>query len=519
MRPFNTVLLLSFIFSACTAPPTFIRTSTEPIGTSIHVNTATLDELNCEPGWPTSPAEIVMLMTGCSGAPNGSCSWLEANAAAQANRAVDTCPAGVPPAMGQDAIYLDVAPNIGRQFNISESVSILGDVNAPTSLTLGGRSRLYFGNGNAPHLELSGVRCTGGCPHGGNCLADAPGDVAQGGCVYMLVPGWIDVHDSMIDHNTARTGGGIDLCTTTPGMITFDNVTVEDNIGYAGGGAGIEMHGPNSATITDSFFRRNHARGSDQTSGGAIKLNGGTMTVTNTIIEDNVSEMGIGGGVAVGGPGSSAINQNAIVLTMIGGALRRNIANGNGGDAWVQAGSDGVSVANNYCPTGGCLLVLRDVEVTDGTADSPTSWPPGNGGLLATNNSGAHPGTIRLEGSTTLSGGVDLTAPSYPQTYGLIDDQRSMSVCGNSIVEPGEQCDGGACCAPTCQFRPDGYSCSDGNACNGTETCMTGACSGIIPACGNGVLETACGEECDDGNTTPHDGCRADCSTEVCTCE
>ena len=113
--------------------------------------------------------------------------------------------------------------------------------------------------------------------------------------------------------------------------------------------------------------------------------------------------------------------------------------------------------------------------------------------------------------------------------------------CGDGITDPDEDCDDGnrvsgdGCendCAWTCSLDED---CDDGNACSGTETCSghlcldgtplpdgdpcttaageTGACRGgtCTPvACGNGVVDA--GEDCDDGNTIPGDGCETDCT-------
>jgi cysteine-rich repeat protein len=65
------------------------------------------------------------------------------------------------------------------------------------------------------------------------------------------------------------------------------------------------------------------------------------------------------------------------------------------------------------------------------------------------------------------------------------------AVCGNRIVEPGEECDDG-----------------NTNNCDGCSNACT-----LITGCGDGVV---CGaEQCDDGNTTSCDGCSATCTIET----
>ncbi|RME41260.1 MAG: hypothetical protein D6788_01625 [Planctomycetota bacterium] len=90
------------------------------------------------------------------------------------------------------------------------------------------------------------------------------------------------------------------------------------------------------------------------------------------------------------------------------------------------------------------------------------------------------------------------------------DPNGNGSCCGNGVVDPGEQCDGGACCTSTCQFvgagavcrgaagpcdvpetctgsspdcPPDGFAgdgtpCDDGLFCTVGETCSSGSCTG-----------------------------------------
>ena len=64
-----------------------------------------------------------------------------------------------------------------------------------------------------------------------------------------------------------------------------------------------------------------------------------------------------------------------------------------------------------------------------------------------------------------------------------------VNLCGNSVVDPGEQCD-------------------DGNPRNG-DGCSNQCQREARPECGNGVLEG--GEACDDGNGVDDDACGNDC--------
>jgi cysteine-rich repeat protein len=86
-------------------------------------------------------------------------------------------------------------------------------------------------------------------------------------------------------------------------------------------------------------------------------------------------------------------------------------------------------------------------------------------------------------------GGSDDTCDHDTDGDGHCD---SEPVCGNGILEDGEQCD-------------------DGNTLPGDGCCDL--CEIEVPVCGNGIVEQ--GEHCDDGNTLNGDGCSSAC---VCEC-
>jgi cysteine-rich repeat protein len=158
-----------------------------------------------------------------------------------------------------------------------------------------------------------------------------------------------------------------------------------------------------------------------------------------------------------------------------------------------------------------------------------------------------------------------------------VDEEPPPPGCGNGTLDAGETCDdgntdSGDCCSAQCVLDAAGTGCSDGDACTVGDACdVLGACiAGTIPRdcddanactvdrcdplagclhdpapsetalcddgdpcttddfcdggvcrgaplCGNGVVNDSCGEECDDGNFTPADGCSAACRFDTLT--
>jgi hypothetical protein len=80
---------------------------------------------------------------------------------------------------------------------------------------------------------------------------------------------------------------------------------------------------------------------------------------------------------------------------------------------------------------------------------------------------------------------------------------KIITLCGNSVVDSGEQCDAGpnngtgsSCCDASCQFKPNGAASCDGNVCTRPDTCTNGVCT--AGGCADGQACTICGGNCVD---------------------
>ena len=153
--------------------------------------------------------------------------------------------------------------------------------------------------------------------------------------------GHLIIEDSDISHNTARNyGGGLQ---NKNGDVTISGTTFHHNVATNQSGGAIYNNGTGRLHLSRSNLHHNQAGNtsgglrndyiatvshsslsynSTTGSGGGIRNHGGSLTVTHTLINDNVSHSQSGGGI---------ISHNGGSLTVSHSRFQGNVAGNNGG--------------------------------------------------------------------------------------------------------------------------------------------------------------------------------------------
>jgi cysteine-rich repeat protein len=199
-------------------------------------------------------------------------------------------------------------------------------------------------------------------------------------------------------------------------------------------------------------------------------------------------------------------------VTCPGGVPVGGVVPCDGADA--DACENGTQTCESNGQFGACVETVTDiVEVCngidddcDGQTDESTEAEcspytcGGSSGCFTVCNPGGSP-----------SGSDSFCAPGFHCEDTTQDDSFCVpdAVCGNGVVESGEQCDGGTCCNPNCTFASSATSCGNqtSNACDSPDTCNgSGAC---LP---NFASQ---GTECGNGNTCNGAGsCLTSCGSD-----
>ncbi|MBI5508374.1 MAG: hypothetical protein HY903_06445 [Deltaproteobacteria bacterium] len=394
-----------------------------------------------------------------------------------------------------------------------ETARSLRDVAANPTIVTGGRHGMAVGN----NLLLDGFVVRGGRddPNQGVYPPppppnewDPPNEPGYGGGVWIR-SGSPTFANCRFEGNYADEGGAVDAGSGSP---YFVNCVFAGNEGVLGGA--VIVRGGNPVFVNCTFVD-NTAR-----DGGGIYVQGGSPIIVNdTFAFNNVRDFGEAVFVDAGAPVILNTIASGYAGRPIQGVLVNNSRNINGPDPlWVDAdGADDLlgtpdddfhlSPASPAVDRGDFSRLPDDRADID--HDGDTSEPVPLDGAQ-TGRWSDHPGAANAG-----VGAVPVLDLGAFESY--------APGCGNYYVEAGETCDDGNTtagdyCAADCQ-TVIGF-CGDRRV-QARETCDTGHDSPgcdvdcTAPSCGDGHINHAAGESCDDGGTLAGDGCAAACTHEA----
>ena len=348
-----------------------------------------------------------------------------------------------------------------------------------------------------------------------NCFSQSQGGYGDGLGTHQTSGNWIFTN-SDISHNVSD---GIDLLYHDgTGTVTIKRTRAEGNAGNqiksAAGNTVIE----NSKVIGNcAYFRNNpitwnsgsfdHCRALGNTF-SLIYRPGQTVSITNTTVTSNGDSLVMSGGSGCNGSevlksrnniflgGSDFLGGDSSGLYYASGAT----GNGDGTCGSLKMDDDysiiyGTKTIANDC-TGKAHSKCQDPKL----AEAPVTYYSGNefNANLQSSSPAIQNGLVVAGVSSMDYNNFDrgLTWDLGALEYGSIPNSSGnepppSAICGNGILEAGEQCDGSNLNNKTCTSQ--GFA-GGVLACSNTCTLNTSSCS----KCGNGVIDA--GEQCDGSN-------------------
>ena len=305
----------------------------------------------------------------------------------------------------------------GATVNLATATYVLGgQVNIAKSLTISGNgstNTIIDGNGAVTNNRVFNI--TSSTPVTINSVTIQNGRIAgDGGGIYHLTTGTLNINNSAIINNTASgLGGGIYNST---GTLNISNSTISGNRSTGFNGGGIQNEGLGTTNITNSTISNNTAA----TNGGGIRMPSGTMTLNNVTIANNTSN-GNGGGFSVGGGTVNISVKNTII------ANNTNLTSPDVFGTFTDQGNNLIGKSN-----GSTNFTVSTLVGTIAAPVDPKLAPLGNyGGTTQTHallpgspalNAGSNTGVAATDqrGAPRIIGGtVDIGAVEF-QGYGLL---------------------------------------------------------------------------------------------------
>ena len=241
-------------------------------------------------------------------------------------------------------VYLDKSITLRGGYTTTNWLVSAPEANPTTLDALGAGRVVYVTGATSPTIE--GLHITGGDATG---LGGLPWDWDAGSGVYVISATATINHNWVYDNNASGEyviGGGVFLQNNTSAM--SDNTIFNNTARYGGGILTLAS----SSTLDHNTIMSNTARG-----GGGVALwglfEGAKMTITANIVKGNTAS-DIGGGMSVGAPGSTLINN----------IITDNAAGVSGSGLYIDGSAQFLhtTVARNSGGDGSAIYVFSDVS-------------------------------------------------------------------------------------------------------------------------------------------------------------
>ena len=257
----------------------------------------------------------------------------------------------------------------------------------------------------------------------------------KGGGIYNT-GGRVEVIDSVVIDNRVTEdgseGGGIYNASeldVTDSSVT-DNSTVDHGGGIRSIGAGAQT------TIAGSLIARNRATDIEDSTGGGIATDEGTLTITGSVVRDNEVTGGGGGGISV--EGSTVTLDSSLVSGNDVGSNGGGISNGNSGDVTITS----TTISSNSGNSGGGIFNGATLGVSSSTISSNVA--SSNGGGLDQDFGPAEIADSTISGNTAAQdgGGINaeggtLTIDASTITQNTADDDDTEDGQGGGLAAVG----------------------------------------------------------------------------------
>ncbi|HEX5035541.1 MAG TPA: choice-of-anchor Q domain-containing protein [bacterium] len=326
--------------------------------------------------------------------------------------------------------------------------------------------------------------------------------------------------------------------TTNDQTFTFTGLTLTNGFGSDGGGA-LYVSVGDTLVVSRCVVTGNSNGGKGRA--GGIAVESATLVMTDSTVSDNES-VNTGGGIDIFNAGGKAVLRNSTVsgnrVSDVGDGV--NVGAGAGGGIRCSgcvldvvnstiSGNEAVIEGGGISNDG--TVRLRNTTVSDNTAGA------GAGGVFNEGGANVFLKNSLIAGNEDTSGGApDCSGVLSSQDFNLIGDTEGCAFVGTTTHNVTDEnallglLAGNGGPTFTHALLADSPALDAGNPAGcvdendaplttdqrGFERPVGGACDiGALESggCGDGVVDAARGEECDDGNDDDSDACRNDCTS------